>query len=258
MSTTPLNPFDLCARLKSRERMFGTFLKFPTTQVIEILGGVGFDFVIIDQEHAPLDPAMTDLMILAARASGVAPLVRIRQVSEADILSVLDCGASGILVPHVDSVDKAERIARACRYRSGNRGFVGMSRAAAWGQVSKSDHIARQDAEIACIAMIEDPHAVPLASEIAGVEGIDAVFVGQGDLGAALEGEADVAARVAELLEETAAALRQADVPLLMIPNGPGGVGDAHRLGAQALILSSDHGFLKSAAASALKDHRGA
>ena len=64
-------------RLLGRERLFGTFLKLPTTQVIEILGQIGYDFVIIDQEHAPLDRGTTDLMILAARASNVAPLVRI-------------------------------------------------------------------------------------------------------------------------------------------------------------------------------------
>ena len=102
-------------RLLGRERLFGTFLKLPTTQVIEILGQIGYDFVIIDQEHAPLDRGTTDLMILAARASNVAPLVRIPEFTDANVLSVLDCGAMGIMVPHVTSVDKARAIARRCR-----------------------------------------------------------------------------------------------------------------------------------------------
>ena len=102
-------------RLRARQRLFGTFLKLPTTQVIEILGPVGYDFVIIDQEHAPLDRGTTDLMILAARTANVAPLVRVAEASDAAILSALDCGAMGIMVPHVASVEKAQAIVGASR-----------------------------------------------------------------------------------------------------------------------------------------------
>src|SRR5690606_19408589 len=105
-------------RLNARERMLGTFLKFPTTQVIEILGAIGYDFVVIDQEHAALDRGITDLMILAARAVNIAPIVRVSEFTDASILSALDSGAVGVMVPHVTSVEKAEAIARACRYRN--------------------------------------------------------------------------------------------------------------------------------------------
>lgn len=250
------DPFDFRARLQAREEIFGTFLKLPTTQVIEILGVVGYDFVIIDEEHAPLDRSMTDLMILAARASGIAPLVRIGEFTDANVLSVLDCGACGVMVPHVDSVEKAERVAASCRYAGGRRGFAGMTRAGGWGRHAKFDHIRRQDAHVACIAMIEDLHAVELAREIAAVPGIDAVFVGQGDLSAALGDVPDAAAKVAAMVGRVADALRTVDVPLMMIPSGPAGVGKARELGADALVLSSDHGFLSTAAASALRAHR--
>ena len=91
-------------RLVQQEVMLGTFVKLPTTQAIEIFGATGMDFVVIDQEHAPLDRAQVDLMVLAGRASNIAPLVRLADASEASVLSALDCGASGILVPHVTSV----------------------------------------------------------------------------------------------------------------------------------------------------------
>lgn len=253
---TDQNPFDFRGRLQAREDIFGTFLKLPTTQVIEILGAVGYDFVIIDEEHAPLDRSMTDLMILAARASGIAPIVRIGEFTDANVLSVLDCGACGVMVPHIDSVEKAERLAASCRYVGGKRGFGGLTRASGWGRHAKFDHIARQDSQVACIAMIEDLHAIDLAGEIAAVPGIDAVFVGQGDLSAALGDVPDAAERVAEMVERVAEGLKGADVPLMMIPSGPSGVGTARALGARALVLSSDHGFLKSAAAGALKAHR--
>src|SRR5688500_4779080 len=89
------------SRLLARERMFGTFVKLPTTQVIEMLGQIGYDFIIIDQEHAALDRGITDLMIFAARASNMAPIVRVPEYTDANILSVLDSGAMGIMVPHV-------------------------------------------------------------------------------------------------------------------------------------------------------------
>ena len=116
--TTPRPAYtDFRRRLKAREHVLGTFIKTPTTHATEILGMLGFDFVVIDQEHAPFDARTIDVMVLAARASNIAGIVRVGDPGEANILSVLDCGASGILVPHVDSVAKAREVAAACRYR---------------------------------------------------------------------------------------------------------------------------------------------
>lgn len=259
MSAEVTSPFDLRGRLNSGEEMYGTFLKLPTTQVVEILGVVGFDFVIIDEEHAPLDRSTTDLIILAARASGVAPVVRIGEFTDANILSVLDCGAAGVMVPHVDSVEKAKDVAAAFRYTGGTsggrRGFGGFSRASGWGKQSKLELIAQQDSQNACIAMIEDLHAVDIAQEIASVDGIDAIFVGQGDLGAALGDVPDVPGKVAEMVDKVSAACKAAGVPMLMIPSGPTGVAKARDLGVKALILASDHAFLRGAASSSLRAH---
>ncbi|MCB2137388.1 MAG: hypothetical protein KDE08_15845 [Rhodobacteraceae bacterium] len=169
---------------------------------------------------------------------------------------MLDCGACGILVPHVTSAEKARKIAAACRYRNGTRGFVGMSRAAGWGRTTRSEHMSRQDSEVARIATIEDPHAVPLTRDIAMVEGIDAVFVGQGDLTATLEGQANVEDRVEDYVRQVADALKAANVPLMMIPKGPSRVAEAYGMNANALVISSDHGFLHSAATKALQAHK--
>ena len=68
-------------------------------------------------------------MVLAARASNIAGIVRVGDPGDANILSVLDCGGSGILVPHVDSAAKARDVAAACRYRGGRRGFANTTRA---------------------------------------------------------------------------------------------------------------------------------
>ncbi|MDR7031368.1 aldolase/citrate lyase family protein [Mesorhizobium sp. BE184] len=244
-------------RLLARQRLLGTFLKLPTTQVIEMLGPIGYDFVIIDQEHAPLDRGMTDLMILAARASGIAPLVRVPEFTDAHILSALDCGAMGIMVPHVTSVEKARAIVRASRYAGGSRGFAGLTRASNWGSVSGTRHMALQDSQVAVIAMIEDQDAVDLAGDIARVDGIDAIFIGRGDLTASFGDDPQAAAKVAEISKRIAAAARDASTPLMMLPTSKADFDFASELGSTAMALSSDHGFIRTAAAAAIKDYAG-
>jgi 2-keto-3-deoxy-L-rhamnonate aldolase RhmA len=242
-------------RLLGRQRMFGTFVKLPTTQVIEMLGQIGYDFIIIDQEHAPLDRGITDLMIFAARASNVAPIIRIAEFTEANVLSALDCGAMGIMVPHVASVEKATAIARASRYTGGSRGFVGLSRASNWGAAGPVKHMALQDSQIAVIPMIEDQDAIDLAGDIAKVEGIDALFIGRGDLAASFRDDPDAPAKVAELSRRVAAAAKDADTPLMMLPTSKPDFDFAISLGASALVISSDHGFIRAAATAALRDY---
>src|SRR3954454_24645161 len=99
------DPTMLRSRLLAREHLIGTFVKTPTTHATEILGALGFDFVVIDEEHAPFDRMATDTALLAARAAGTAALVRVQNATS--ILSVLDCGATGVLVPHVASAARA-------------------------------------------------------------------------------------------------------------------------------------------------------
>ena len=96
-------------RFSARQTVVGSFIKTPTTHATEIFGALGYDFVVIDEEHAPIDRAMTDTMLLAARASNLAGIVRVASDDSAKILSCLDCGATGVLVPHVSTVEKARR-----------------------------------------------------------------------------------------------------------------------------------------------------
>src|SRR5690606_26175979 len=108
------SPF--AARLSAGEFLFGTFVKTPTHHATEILGSAGYDFVVVDEEHAPINRESIDAIILAARALGVAPLVRIGEPTDFNIMAQLDAGAAGVFVPHVNSAEKASRVAAACRY----------------------------------------------------------------------------------------------------------------------------------------------
>lgn len=250
MSETRRPPSEFRNRIIRKEHVVGTFIKTPTIHATEIVGSLGFDFTIIDQEHAPFDRGTIDMACLAARAVGTAALVRVAEPSAASILSVLDLGATGVLVPHVDSADKARQIASACRYRGGSRGFSNTTRAGGFGSASFDDHIAAQDAQIACVAMIEDEAALDHLDAIAAVEGIDAFFIGRGDLTAALGTE-----RMQEAVKQITAAARVAGMTTMVLVSSKADARAMRELGATAFVVSNDQSFLRSAASAALKDY---
>lgn len=252
---SPRPPYsDFRRRLRAREFLLGTFIKIPTTHATEIVGALGFDFVVIDQEHAPLDQGTIDIMVLAARASNIAGIVRVGDPSDANILSVLDCGAAGILVPHVDTAEKARGIAAACRYRGGRRGFANTTRAGGFGDVSFADHMAAQDSQVSCVAMIEDVAALDEIDAIAAVDGIDAFFIGRGDLTAAIGAPSMTSAETLEVVRPIMAAARKAGMPVIMLSPDRADAAAMAKLGASAFMVGSDQGFLKQAARQALTD----
>jgi 2-keto-3-deoxy-L-rhamnonate aldolase RhmA len=163
----------------------------------------------------------------------------------------------GVLVPHVDSADKARAIAAACRYRGGKRGLANTTRAGGFGEAGFADHMDAQDSQVACVAMIEDVAAVERIDEIAAVQGIDAFFIGRGDLTAAIGAPSMTSPETHKLVAPIMAAARRAGVPVIMLsPDRADAVAMA-KLGASAFLISSDHGFLRTAARQALKDFAG-
>jgi 2-keto-3-deoxy-L-rhamnonate aldolase RhmA len=249
-----LPPLSFRRRFAARESLTGTFIKTPTPHAIEILGGLGFDFVVIDEEHAPFDPQATDVALLAARASGTAGIVRVPSAAPAGILRVLDCGAAGVLVPHVSSAAKAHEIAAACRYRNGKRGYSGSSRAGGYGAAKVWDHVARSDEMTTVIAMIEDPEALDDIDSILGVEGIDGAFIGRGDLTVALGAAANDAPPVKAAVDTVMAAARRAAKPVCVMVGSAAEAKTFKDLGASAFIVSSDQGFLRKIAAQTLSE----
>lgn len=173
-------------RLKRGERLLGTFLKLLSGQSTEILGALGWDVVIVDQEHAPFDRRTTDEVILAARAAGIAVLVRTIDSAPASIMSALDLGANGVIVPHVRSAAEAQAIVNASRYKGGSRGYANATRAGNWGLHPGSAHVAASDDYVTVIAQIEDVDGLASCADITGVHGLDGIFIGRADLSFAL------------------------------------------------------------------------
>ncbi|TCT13611.1 2-keto-3-deoxy-L-rhamnonate aldolase RhmA [Tepidamorphus gemmatus] len=241
-------------RLLAGERLIGSFIKTPAPQPIEILGDLGFDFVVIDEEHGPFDRGAIDIGLLAARASGTAGIVRVAEPSAANILAMLDMGATGVLVPHVLSVAKAREVASACRYRGGRRGFSNTTRAGRYGALGMWSHVDAADAQTVVIAMIEDREALDEIDAIAAVEGIDAFFIGRGDLAVAYGAPGMEAPEVRGAAERILAAARSAAKPVCIMVSGREEADAFAALGASAFIVASDQGFMRQAAAKLIED----
>jgi 4-hydroxy-2-oxoheptanedioate aldolase len=201
------------AMLRSDKHLNGIFNALPCPGIIEMCAYAGFDFVIIDNEHGSAGLETTENMLRAARASGIVPVVR---CLPHDISRILDMGASAVKIPMVNTAAQARALVEQVRYpglgqSAGKRGCAFSSRAAGYGAFGGSAHTQRSNEGIALIVMIETPEAVANASEIASVEGIDAVFVGPNDLAYSMGFESNWSEpKVAAAIEQALRAIAKA------------------------------------------------
>jgi 2-dehydro-3-deoxyglucarate aldolase/4-hydroxy-2-oxoheptanedioate aldolase len=175
---------QLRARLLNGELLFGPVVTLPAPEVAEILAGLGFDWLFVDCEHAPL--GIRDAQALIQAAGPACPcLVRVPTGEEVWIKKALDIGASGVIVPQVHSAVIAERVVRLCKYPPlGSRG-VGVARAQGYGQ-RFDQYVASANEEIAVVLQAESAEAIRNIESIVQVPGVDAVLIGPYDLSASL------------------------------------------------------------------------
>ncbi|NYI78913.1 HpcH/HpaI aldolase family protein [Nocardioides panzhihuensis] len=224
-------------RMARGERLLGILVRTPATMLIDMAGHNGYDFVLLDTEHGFADQQVLADHVVAARAVGLPTIVRIGGGEAALALRVLDAGAEGIVVPHVQSAEQAVDAVRAAHYPPlGDRGFATYTPAGRWGKAAGSEHAADAARRTVVVAMVEDAQGVENAGAIAGTEGVDALWVGLSDLGATLgydAGAADVACR------QVWAAAQEAGAPVLALASDAKGVGAAFDSGAQLVVLNA-------------------
>lgn len=225
----------------------GTFIKTASPQVVEILGLTTLDFGVVDAEHAPFDRQTMDLMMLAGRAAGLPLLVRIPDHEPATILSVLDLGAAGLLVPHVDSAAQAKDVVARARYRGGERGFSSSPRFAGYGTLGMKAALDAGD-RTAILCQIESREGLEQAAAVAAVPGVDALFVGRADLALALGFEDIRAPAVTEATLAIIGAARGAGkIAAMFVPNTAERDQFAKE-GATCFVIGSDQSLLRHAA----------
>jgi len=230
-------------------RQTGTFVKTGAPQIIEILGGAGLDFAVVDAEHAPFDRATLDILVIAARSVSLPLFVRIPDMAPATIQSALDLGVDGLLVPHVDSAEAARAVVARSRFIGGERGFSSSPRFAGYGALGMKKAVQAGDGT-AIMCQIESRAGCDAARDIAAVDGVSGLFVGRADLALSM-GLAD--ARAPEVT--------QATVDILAIASQAGKIagvalGDAaertefESMGASWFVVGSDQSLLRKGALS--------
>lgn len=230
-------------RIRARELIAATWVKTPHPHVVEVLALSSLDLLVLDAEHAPFDRAALDLCILAARAEDKPVLVRPASSAHEHILNALDCGADGVVIPHIRSAAEAREAVRACHYRPGGRGYAGSSRAAAYTTKGMAAHrtAARN---VTVVLQIEDVEAVDAIDEVAAVDGIDALFIGRADLTIAYDADTPDDAKVVAAVERICAAGSIAGRAVGMFVPRIDDVAQWRAKGASLFILQSDHEFL--------------
>ncbi len=238
-------------RLAAGDTLWGSFLKTPSPILVEVMTSAGLDLLCIDAEHAPFDRMGIDLCIMAARAAVLPMLVRTPTADYEHILNALDCGADGVLLPHIRCADEARAAVMAAQYGRGGRGYAGSSRAAGYGLTAIPRHLEASSERTVVIAQIEDVEAVEAIDSIAAVEGLDALFVGRIDLTIAY-GEKDPDAPVVlAAVESILAAGKAAGIPVgMFVPRDSDVAGWAAK-GARLFLQGSDHAFLRTGAKAA-------
>lgn len=225
-----------------RELMAGTFLNLGSATAVEVVAGIGFDWLLIDLEHGSGSLADLRPMLLACRGSAAAPIVRIRSVDPDTVKFVMDSGAAGVMFPFVSSVELAERAVRSIKYPPlGSRGVAGVIRATEYGRDWK-DYFAEANANSLVVVQIESRAAVDAAERIAQVEGVDVLFVGPLDLSVDLGCPGDFTQPEVVAALEHVIDVCQRHGKTAGILSKPGLV-DTHReLGFRFLALGSDAG----------------
>ncbi|MBS0465763.1 MAG: HpcH/HpaI aldolase/citrate lyase family protein [Proteobacteria bacterium] len=243
----PLNAFKRA--LARGETQIGLFLGLGHGYGAELLGGSGFDWLLIDGEHGP-----NDLRSIIAQMQALAPyperlVVRTADHSPAAIKQLLDGGAQTLMVPMVESAEQAHALVRAMRYApQGIRGVgTAMARAAHWNGVT--DYFAQADAEMCLIVQIESVQGVAQLDAITRVPGVDAVFIGPSDLAASMgylgqPGHPDVKAAVEDAIRRIAAAGKAPGV----FSADPAMAAHYQQLGARFLLVGVDTLLLRNAA----------
>lgn len=230
----------------------GTFVKTTSPHVIEILGGSGLDFAVLDAEHAPYDRAALDLAMLAGRAANLPLFVRVEERSAPAMLSVLDMGAAGVLVPHVDTEQDAREVVAHCRYVGGDRGYSSSPRAAGYGALGMKQAIAAGDRNVV-VCQIESTSAVDNAARIAAVPGVACLFIGRADLALSMGLDNAQDPRVLEATEGVVRAALAAGKAAGMFVGSVAEREKYRALGVSWFIHGSDQSFLRQAAQAAAR-----
>ena len=170
--------------LKAGRLQVGLWTSFADPYAIEIVASAGFDWLLIDGEHAPNDLRAVLAQLQAVAAYPTQPVVRLPIGDPVLIKQYLDLGAHSLLIPLVESGEQAQQLVRATRYPPAGIRGVAAARASGWGSIT--DYIVRANELVCLLLQVETRKGLKNLDEILAVHGVDGIFIGPSDLAASL------------------------------------------------------------------------
>jgi 2-keto-3-deoxy-L-rhamnonate aldolase RhmA len=192
-------------KVERGEVTYGVSHVWPTPEMIQFLGIVGYDWVFIDAEHDPIAPERIWTLAQACHLAGMTPFVRVPENTPGTILRYLEAGAMGIIIPHMNTPAQARAAVDAMRYYpEGHRGAGAWSRVANFGMTQPfKEYFDEANETVWVWGLIEEIEAVNNLDEILAVEGLDVLGVGPGDLAMSLGLRGQSTPEVREMVEDT-------------------------------------------------------
>jgi 4-hydroxy-2-oxoheptanedioate aldolase len=235
--------------LVSGKTAIGTIVQLPSPPVVEILAHAGFDWLLIDTEHGPIDTEKLQAMIHATTETHAAPIVRLSCNLDWLAKRALDAGALGVMMPGVNAAKDALAAVRAARYPpQGNRGFGPTFAGLRWGLTS-AEYAQQANEAMMAIVQIEHVDAVARIDEILTVPGIDLALIGPYDLSGSMGllgqvGHSEVQAAIDRVLK----AANRAKVPAGIFGVAADEINRYIMQGFQAILVGTDVAFLAASA----------
>lgn len=250
----PHNTFK--AALAEGKQQIGLWCTIPDSGVVEMLAGCGYDWMLVDTEHAPVHVEATLAALQALAAYPVSAALRVPWNDPVAIKKALDLGAQTIFVPYVQNADEAAAAVSAIRYPPlGLRGVAGTTRASRYGRVK--GYTENAHTETCLIVQAETSEALAQVEAIAGVKGIDGVFIGPSDLSASMgfPGQPyhpEVKAAIIDAIHR----LKQVGCPVGVLSLDQAFLAEINEAGAGFMAVGLDLSLLKTAAESLLAGWR--
>ena len=249
-------PNTLKARLEAGDNIFGAWIGSGSPANAEILGHVGFDFVVVDQEHGAGELADAVAALRAVESSDTPCIVRAPWNDPIWIKRVLDAGADSLMIPQIETAAAAKAAVSACRYPpQGMRGYAaGVVRASTFGL--EPGYVEKANQNLLIVLQIESAAAVEHAAEICAVDGVDVVFIGVNDLAGSI-GRLEQLDHpdVRSLVRRTEDIILASGKPMGTVPSAGASWQELFERGYRMVVGPHDVILLREAARAALREY---
>jgi 2-keto-3-deoxy-L-rhamnonate aldolase RhmA len=251
----PVNHFKRA--IATGKTQIGAWLMSAAPSTAEALGSVGFDFLVVDMEHTPIDTPQMIGILQAIAGTPSQAVVRPPWNDAVMVKRAMDAGAQTLLFPFVQNADEAKRAVASTRYPPGGiRGVAGTHRGSRYGTIP--NYLQRANEEVCVIVQIETLPSFAQLEAIAAVPGVDSIFIGPGDLSASMGYIGDIGnAAVQDKLKEGAQACKRLGKPSGIIGMNPDMAGKFIDYGFSWVAVGSDMGYMVSRGQEYLAKMRG-